>query len=196
MAKNSADLARKLYLYADGIDRANRQAVGQAAMFAKEQFIAGAVAAGLRRGGNLPSRGRAKWGARFEDLRKAAPGQVAALVKYVGPVHWAFWGTSPHIIAARKLATRRGARRRQAGLGAVAAFGGSNRGAFGRMGTRRGAKALTVPGASGPKAYAFHPGTAGRNTWPIVKNRVRNGAPKVFAPAHRGAMLRAGLGRP
>ena len=57
------------------------------------------------------------------------------------------------------------------------------------------AETITIPGANGPRAYAFHPGSKGRNTWPIVQNRVRRGAPKVFPAAYRRALLKAGLGR-
>lgn len=216
MAKSSADLADKLYRCARAIPRANREAVFQAALFAKGEFVDGGVAAGLRKGGNLPSSGGRKWGAGFDVKGEE---NATALVRYRGPVQWAFGGTGKHIIAAKLLTTRSGARSRQARLGAGSAFGGrgANRGVFGPMqinvnynrygsqrqqaksgrGLRRraGKKALTGMGADGPRAYAFHPGSSGRNAWPIVKNRVRRGAPKVFPAAYRGAMLRAGLGR-
>lgn len=195
----SRELAAKLYSLADGVGEANKKAVTQALMFAKEEFIAGGVAAGLRRGGALPSHGKARWGARFDEgavTKGSGRSNYMGLVRYVGPVHWAFGGTGRHIIAARRLGSRRKAQQLAPRLGAMAAFGGSNRGAFGQSRRKgRGAYALTVPGASTPRAYAFHPGMRGRNTWPIVKNRVRRGAPRVFPEAYRGAMYRAKFGR-
>lgn len=192
MAKNAAELADKFTRLATAIPRANAEATSNAALFAKDEFIKGGVAAGLRKGGNLPSSSRGRWGARY-DVKGAV--NATALVRYTGPVHWAFAGTRPHIIVARQLTTRTGGRRRQARVGAMAAFGGSNRGVFGSFrNVRRGAKALTVPGASTPRAYAFHPGQRGRNAWPIVKNRVKRGVPDVYPASYRRAILKAGFG--
>lgn len=195
----SRELAAKFYALADGVGKANKDAVTQVLLFAKEEFIKGGVAAGLRKGGNLPSHSKAKWGARFDE---GSVGKVSGRsnymgrVRYVGPVHWAFGGAGRHIIAARRLATRRKAQGLTGRIGATVAFGGSNRGVFGRRRTSgRGALAITVPGADGPRAYAFHPGMKGRNVWPVVKNRVERGAPKVFPAAYRGAMFRAKFGR-
>lgn len=198
-SRSSAELAGKFYDLATSIPKANREAAENAALFAKEEFIKGGQAAGLKKGGSLPSSSKARWGARYDIKGFQNP---SALVRYVGPVHWAFGGTSPHIIVARHLTTRTGARSKQDRIGAMAAFGGSNRGVFGQLKThtrkgraRRGKRALTIPGAGTPKAYAFHPGHRGRNAWPIVQNRVRRGAPDVFAPTYRRAIAKAGFGR-
>lgn len=192
-SRSAAELAGKFYTLARTVPDANRAGVENAALFAKEEFIKGGVAAGLRKGGSLPSSSGARWGARY-DLKGVA--NPSALIRYVGPVHWAFKGTKPHLITARRLTTRRGARSRTARIGAMAAFGGSNRGVFGSMrNVKRGKRALTIPGAATPKAYAFHPGSTGKNAWPIVRNRVRAGAPKVFTPAYRRALVQSGFGR-
>lgn len=198
-SRSSAELAGKFYKLASTIPAANRDAVENAALFAKEEFIKGGVAAGLKAGGNLPSHSKARWGARYDIKGFKNP---TALVRYVGPVHWAFGGTKQHIIVARHLASRTAARAKQDRIGAMAAFGGSNRGVFGALKThtrrgkmRAGKRALTIPGAGTPKAYAFHPGHRGRNAWPIVQNRIRLGAPKVFAPSYQRAIVKAGFGR-
>lgn len=212
-SRSSAELAGKFYDLAAAIPRANRDAVENAALFAKEEFIKGGVAAGLTPGGNLPRASKARWGARYDIKGFKNP---TALVRYVGPVHWAFKGTERHFIAARQLGNFRQGRRTkvvhgkkvkvrtrsaramrlEAQVGANAAFGGTNRGVFGSLrSVKNGKRALTIPGAGTPKAYAFHPGHRGRNAWPIVQNRIRLGAPKVFAPSYQRAIVKSGFGR-
>lgn len=192
-SRSAGELAGKFVKAASTIPRANAEATGEAALLGKTIFIEAAVAAGLREGGRLPSSRGSKWTARYD-----VKGQVhaTALLRYVGPVHWAFWGTSRHMIVARRLTTRTGARLRARRLGAMAAFGGSNRGAFGAMRDVRGGKqALSFAGSGGPKAYAFHPGMRGRNTWPVAKKKVAAVTPGAYKRAHRSALISAGFGR-
>ena len=162
------------------------------AMAIKSQWYSIAAANGLPRDGKVARR---KW--RISDStygkRKES---MTLIVSYDGPVHLVFGPTKRHIIVARRLTTRTGAKKRQARIGAMAAFGGSNRGVFGAMrpkvvdtrvfeATRGGGmvvsggkltvnsgkQALTVPsGSSTLRAYAFHPGTAGKDAvWPESK---------------------------
>ena len=172
--------------------RANKVGTDRAAWFAKEEFNAGLVAAGSGPGRKVAGK---KVAARY-DVKGVA--NATAMVRYSGPVHLLYSPTKAHFIGAKHLGTRSGMRARSVGVGVQAAFGGSNRGAFGQMMTttrrgrrRAGKKALVFGGSKGPKAYAFHPGTKGRNAWPIVKNRVERGAPEVWALAHRNALLDA-----
>ncbi len=190
---SAAQLAGKFAKAATIIPRANADATSEAALVGKGIFIEAAVAAGLREGGKLPSSRGSKWTARYD-----VKGQVhaTALLRYVGPVHWAFWGTRRHVIVARRLTTRTGARLRARRLGAMAAFGGTNRGAFGAMrDVRGGKKALAFAGSDGPKAYAFHPGMRGRNTWPLAKTKVAAATPAAYKRAHRSTLISAGFGR-
>jgi hypothetical protein len=173
-------MGAKVVGYAHTIPRTNRAGVEAAALFAKGVMVDGAVAAGLRRGGTLPAHGKAKWGARF-DVKGPANGPHHAFVRYVGPVHWAFGGTKPHVIGARRLGSRK----------AIAARAGTGQG-FGRMKNKRGAKALSTP--FGPRAYVNHPGMAGRNTWPATKKRVVAGSKKAWVAGHRTALRRTFTG--
>lgn len=227
MASRSAgELAAKFQKYAAVIPDTNAKAVGQSAQFAKEMMVRGAVAAGLRQGGALPKAGGARWGVRY-DIRGAK--NPTALVRYVGPVHWAFGGTEPHFMMASRYGNSRAGRRNvyangrttkqygrskrlsslEAEVGANVAFGGSNRGRFaalaakqanadakraGRGGRVRARKqALRTP--QGLRAYAFHPGARGRNTWPTTKRLIEERSPVVFVHAHRSALIRAGFGQ-
>lgn len=225
-SRSGAELAGKFYRAATILPAANRQAVEQAALFAKEEFIRGAVAAGLRQGGALPKASGARWGARYDVKGTRNP---TAMVRYVGPVHWAFSGTKPHTIVASQFGNfRAGTRREYANgrvervrarnrraealedeLGANLAFGGSGRGLFGdalsrtrsadakrlAKGRRLRARKRALKTPDGLRAYAFHPGHRGRNTWPAVKARIERGTPAVFADANRNALIRSGFGR-
>lgn len=209
-SRSGAELAGKLTRYATTIPRANREGVDRAAWFAKGEFDAGLRAAGSSSGGKLrtPGKGGQRLGARY-DIQGYQ--NATARVRYTGPVHLLFRPTKKHLIAAKHLGTRRGIAAKTAQIGANAAFGGSNRGAFGKLQKtanynrygsvrqqagkglrqRAGKQALVFGGSKGPKAYAFHPGTRGRNAWPVVKNRVARGAPKVWAQAHRNSLIDA-----
>jgi hypothetical protein len=111
------------------------------------------------------------------NYQLARTGAAQAVVKATGP--WPLFNntTTPHLILAQALGTRSTARRVQGRLGATVAFGGSGRRMFQGstreyVGSRRAIeegrarvakKAITTP--AGLRAYAFHPGTAGKRTW-------------------------------
>jgi hypothetical protein len=130
---------------------------------------------------------------------------ATTLVAFRGPVHLVFGDTKAHMIGARRLATRGGLKARSARLGANAAFGGSNRGAFGKLRaatvTNRGGitrefngkQALTIGGNLRP--YAFHPGTSGKaGTWPAAKEAAIRIGPEVYSTEYKLALAKAGLG--
>lgn len=207
-SRSAAELADKFSRLAAEVPHANRDAIKLTSKAAEGVFVAGAVRAGLRPGGNLPAHGRAKWGARsqlgtsgttsFIGSSTATGAHVAAMVTYVGPVHWAIYGTSGHIIGARGRGTRRQWKSRYGQSvirGAVGATGGRSRSKAkaldsGGYGVRkRGAKALSFGGRFA--TYATHPGANGRNTWPQTKKRVQELAPREFHRAHRDALRRA-----
>lgn len=193
-SRSAAELAGKLHRAADLL-AADRKAAEQVALFAKGEFVKGGVAAGLRPGGSLPSSGTSRWGASYEAHRiTASAGGNAFLVRYRGPVHWAFGGTKAHYVGAkgrfrsRKALRDLGSARREGGV-----FAGFGRGAL--QGTGRGAKALKLPG-NRFAAYAWVKGTTGRPAaWQATKKRVQVGAPRVYAPSVRRSLLSAGLGR-
>lgn len=181
-------MAGKFANLAVSVEATNRAAVARIADDGKEIMLRGAVAAGLRRGGTLPSHGSARWGARYDLKGTRNP---SALLRYTGPVHWALGGTSPHVIGARGRGTRRSWQRRYAVeqtnalLGLQGAKGSRARSlGSGRYGTRsKGAKALRFGGRFA--TYARHPGHRGRNTWPATKALVARNGQATFARMHR-----------
>jgi hypothetical protein len=205
MAKDVTDLVNKLQRTGQAIGQTNQSALTQIGVWGKGEMVKGAVAAGLRPGGALPKHTGAKWGARFETgaagqlMRRASAltnamtiggdvgtaGGVQAtssptiLLRYVGPVHWAFSGTRPHVILARAGMGR--ARRRRAFQGAAFLRAlGQDPGTSGVGGL------LRTP--YGPRPYVNHPGTKGRNTWPATKARLLVGAPRMWRQAQVGAI--------
>jgi len=130
---------------------------------------------------------------------------ATTLVSFRGPVHLVFGNTKQHTIGAKRLTTRGGLKARSTKLAANAAFGGSNRGAFGKMraatvtnkgGITRafnGKQALTIGGNL--RAYAFHPGTSGKTgTWPAAKAAAIRIGPEVYSTEYKLALAKAGLG--
>lgn len=139
---------------------------------------------------------------------------ATTLVEFRGPVHLVFASTKQHIIGAKLLGTRNSIRNKSRQIGANAAFGGSNRGAFGtfqkkvnynqygsvrqqaakgKLRTRAGKQALTIGGNL--RAYAFHPGTNGKTgTWPAAKAAAVKTGPEVYADEYRKALIKSGLG--
>jgi hypothetical protein len=191
-SRSAAELAGKFGRLAAEVPRANRDAVNASAFLGKQIMEQGAARAGLRKGGRLAG---AKWGARY-DIKGAD--NPTALLRYTGPVHWAFFGTRPHIIGARRRATRAAWRRRYANsvaYGLVGATGGRGGRArtlqSGRYGERGGKGALALRFGGRFAMYATHPGTKGNNTWPQTKARIVKAAPREFQRAHREAVKRA-----
>jgi hypothetical protein len=139
---------------------------------------------------------------------------ATTLVSFRGPVHFVFGNTKQHIIGAKLLGTRNSIRNKAGKIGATSAFGGSNRGAFGKMQkkvnynqygsvrqqaakgqlrTRAGKQALTIGGNL--RAYAFHPGTGGKTgTWPAAKAAAIRIGPEVYSTEYKLALAKAGLG--
>jgi hypothetical protein len=130
---------------------------------------------------------------------------ATTLVSFRGPVHLVIGNTKQHTIGAKRLTTRGGLKARSTKLGANAAFGGSNRGAFGKLRaatvTNRGGitrafngkQALTIGGNL--RAYAFHPGTHGKTgTWPAAKAAAIRIGPEVYSTEYKLALAKAGLG--
>lgn len=103
-------------------------------------------------------------------------------VKYTGPAHLIDKPTSQHFIGAKSLGTRGSLKGKARRVGAVAAFGGSNRGAFGsHRRTKNGKRALTIGG--NVRAYAFHPGTKGKRFFQKAKKKSYDKLPAVYARA-------------
>ena len=171
------------------VPRAQRQANEQAARAIKPLWFA---QAGLSSGSTIAGR---KVSIRDDT---AGTAHVTTLIRWQGPVHLVEGPTAKHFIGARHLGTRGSLRAKSRRVGATAAFGGSNRGAFGsflstttRRGvtrTRRGKKALTIGGNL--RAYAFHPGTKGRRFWAKNKATARTVATTVYKQAALPSMLR------
>jgi hypothetical protein len=212
MAKDVADLARKCFSYGGAVARADQTSLTQIGVWGKGVMLGGGAAAGLRPGGALPSKsgGRGgRWGARFEDgsagglLRKAAwssttaittGGQIGTtgavrndsrksiLLRYVGPVHWQFFGTQPHIITPKSGGGRKRRGRRAQGAAFLRALGQD-------ASMTKGGGLLRTP--YGPRPWVFHPGTTGKNTWPATKAQLTTGAPRMWVHAQKGALLSA-----
>ena len=139
---------------------------------------------------------------------------ATTLVAFRGPVHFVFGNTKQHIIGAKLLGTRNSIKTKAGRIGATAAFGGSNRGVFGKMQkkvnyniygsvrqqaatgklrTRAGKQALTIGGNL--RAYAFHPGTHGdTGVWPAAKAAAIRIGPDTYADEYRKALIKSGFG--
>lgn len=188
-SSSAAEVADKFGRLALSIQRGKRTTVTDAALVVKDEFVAGMKRAGVTPGVSKIAGGKAN--ARF-DIKGA--GNPTALVKYRGAFHLVENDTKRHFIGARKLGTRRGLAGRAREVGVNAAFGGSNRGAFGSLRqVKNGKRALTVGGNL--RAYAFHPGTRGKNTWPETKRRSADAAVKTLKSGMRTNMIKAGFGR-
>jgi hypothetical protein len=205
-SRSASELAGKFSRLAAEVPEANRLAVNRSAQLGKEVMLQGAVKAGLRRGGALPSHGKARWGVKtqlgtsgrtsFIGSSSATGAHVAAMLSYTGPVHWAIYGTQDHVIGARGRGGRAAFRRRYARSKANALVGltggkgsrGQTLGS-GRYRTGKGALALAFGGRFA--TYATHPGSRGNNTWPETKRRIQTAAPREFRKAHRDAIRRA-----
>lgn len=178
-----AQFAAKCQRITTTIPRAQRQANEQAARALKPAWFA---EAGLSPGSRIAGR--------KVSIIDSTVGieRVTTMLRWQGPVHLVEGDTAPHVIAARRLATRAGARRRL--LGSRAEFGGSVRGAFGAgRSVKRGKRALTI----GPnvRAFAFHPGTRGRRFWARNKASAHRITTTVYKQAALPAVLReAGFG--
>jgi len=166
---------------------------------AKNIFLASAASAGAA--GKTVSGKRKPIGARYDlkGKRTKGLGQGQMIVTYTGPAHLLNNPTSRHFIGARRLGSRRRLAGRAARVGATAAFGGSNRGAFGALlaaerTTRSGAvrsngKAALTIGAN-LRAYAFHPGTKGKHFFEAAREIVERTAPATFGRAQLTEPLR------
>lgn len=176
---------------------ATRAAAGSVGMEIKTAWLGIGAQHGAKPGGKIARR---KWNVGYNVM-----GGTGATVKveFRGPIHLLFMPTKPHIIGAKLLGTRNSIRSKQGRIGATAAFGGSNRGVFGKkqikvnynqygsvrqqamkgvLRTREGKHALTIGGNL--RAYAFHPGTKGERTaWPEAKAAALRIAPVGYGKA-------------
>lgn len=133
--------------------------------------------------GRRPSGKRKAIGVRYNV--RARPGGGFAVINYVGPAHLINNPTEQHFIGPSAFGSRSTLAQAGRGIGAVTAFGGSARGLLTglnqsrRRRGRRGARALTIGGNL--RAYAFHPGTPGKQFFQHAKVRAIATAPEVYA---------------
>lgn len=111
------------------------------------------------------------------------PGNVGAVVALNE-------GADPHIIGPRGLGTRNQFRRRAAEISARSVFGGSARGAVGRVRNGRGARALKISGDF--SAYAFHPGMAGFGFISDALKKAPQAAAETWLRAKRRELTKGG----
>jgi hypothetical protein len=172
------------------------------ALHTKKLMESSAASAGAL--GRTPAGRRKPIGVRYDFKGRGntlGVGQV--IVTYTGPAHLLNNPTRPHVIAAKRLRLGRSrtasGRRRAERLGATLAFGGSTSGFFGALGpaqttTRSGAvrsggkRALTI--GANLRAYAFHPGTAGKGFFQKARTAAVASAPRVYAKAGLTAPLK------
>ena len=191
VSSSPRELAAKLDRF--GKDMGNvRVPLEATALHVKGLFQASAASAGAL--GKSPAGKRKVIGARYDFKNRKTVGLAAGsvVITYTGPAHLLNNPTAPHFIGARRLGSRRRLSGMSARVGATAAFGGSNRGAFGgllpaervtRSGAVRsgGKRALTI--GSNLRAYAFHPGTRGKGFFQRAKAAAEATAPRVYARA-------------
>jgi hypothetical protein len=188
---------------------AKKQGANKAGMAVKTAWLGIAQA----QGGITPANkiARRKWNVGY-DVQGGM--NATTLVSFRGPVHFVFGDTKQHIIGAKLLGTRNSIKNKSGRIGATAAFGGSNRGVFGKMQkkvnynqygsvrqqaakgvlrTRAGKQALTIGGNL--RAYAFHPGTGGKTSvWPAAKAAAIRIGPDTYAREYKLALAKAGFG--
>ena len=184
---------------------ATRAAAGSVGMEVKTAWLGIAAQHGAKVGGKIARR---KWNVGYDV--KGGTG-ATTLVSYRGPIHLLYLPTKQHIIGAKLLGTRNSIRSKQRLIGVNAAFGGSNRGVFGKkqikvnynqygsvrqqamkgtLRTRDGKHALTIGGEL--RAYAFHPGTKGEVTaWPESKAAARRIAPAGYGHAVKAELAKS-----
>lgn len=191
MAKSAAELSLKFTRLATTFPRANREAVENAALAAKEDFEAAYSSAGIRPR-QTKIAGREWRGVRY-DVKGAT--NATAIIRATRPIHLVDNPTKPHFIAAKGLGGSRRSRTGRAkairtggALSALGTFGGGPSGFGGLRGGGKGAKALKVP--FGYRAYVFHPGTAGKGVFKRTKPKVARAMPRVFAASHRTSLAK------
>lgn len=182
VSKTGVELAAKFYAAARAVDAGKKAGVTEAAFDVKAILEASAAGAGLVKGSKLAG---VKWRGVVFDIKGTT--NPVALVRAAGPAHLHNNPTAPHFIGAKLLGTRGSLKGKSRRVGATAAFGGSNRGAFGAARElKRGSRALVIPGVESPRAYAFHPGTSGKGWWQRGMRRV----PKAAVEAYRAGFRR------
>lgn len=181
MASSAADLVRKLDRLATTVDRGKTAAIGETAMVVKAEMLLGPSRSGIRPTTRIAG---AKWGVGFELKPKWA------LVSYRGPLHWAEWGTQAHVIGAKQLGSRASIRN-AAGFRTAS---GSTRGAFGGARGGKGKRALVIPGAATPKAWAWHPGARARPFWDATRKRAQESGSDEYRRVLNRQIRKSGFG--
>lgn len=179
-------LAGKLEKFA-GEMRDSDRALNTVGMAGKGIYLSHAAKAGVL--GSKIAGKRKAIGAGYDRTRKGN----GVMVFYKGPAHLVNSPTKQHFIGAKRLGTRKGFNARAARVGAMAAFGGSNRGAFGSLRQiRNGKRALLIGGDYA--AYAFHPGTAGKGFHARARAECEQRLPGVAGRASITGPLKAIFG--
>jgi hypothetical protein len=178
---SSTQLAAKCYRAGTELHGANRAAVAQAALTAKQTMLAGAAAVGLRPGAPLPRHRKTKWGVGFDILGVANP---TARVRARGPYWWIDRGTKPHVILPRR------ARQARRGIAVVSALtGAAVSGAAGMTSGSRSNAVLRTPW--GPRRWVQHPGAPARPFVTPTMTMIRREIPAVIRAAQRRALISA-----
>ncbi len=177
---SGAQLGAKFMKLAEGLSDTTipLNATGLAGKKIFESAAAGTGALGVK-----PAGKRKAINARY-DLMKSAPGGGAVVIAYIGPARLLNNPTAQHFIAASAFGSRKTLAGAGTGIGAVTAFGGSARGMLtGLKGARRrrkaGKRALTIGG--GLFAYAFHPGTPGKQFFQFAEKTAVTKLPSIYA---------------
>lgn len=205
---NVAGFVKKCQNVQNTFPDAKKQGANKAGLAVKTAWLGIAQS----QGGITPSNkiARRKWNVGY-DVQGGM--NATTLVSFRGPVHFVFGNTKQHIIGAKLLGTRNSIRNKSKSIGVNAAFGGSNRGAFGKMQkkvnfnqygsvrqqaakgvlrTRTGKQALTIGGNL--RAYAFHPGTNGKSgVWPAAKAAAIRIGPETYADEYKKALIKSGF---
>ncbi|MEI7655664.1 MAG: hypothetical protein WCJ22_02680, partial [Actinomycetes bacterium] len=194
--KDVAAFVKKCQNVQNTFPDAKKEAANKAGMAVKTAWLGIAqTQAGITPANKIARR---KWNVGY-DVQGGM--NATTLVEFRGPVHFVFGNTKQHIIGAKLLGTRNSIKNKSGRIGATAAFGGSNRGAFGKMQkkvnynqygsvrqqaakgkmrTRAGKQALTIGGNL--RAYAFHPGTGGKTgAWPAAKAAAIRIGPETYS---------------
>jgi len=202
-SRSAGELAKKIHTAATVLPKELRKGVFDSSMETKRIFLEEAANAGLRPGQRMSGVGKrgAAWGVGFDIKGETDP---TSIVRFRGPVHLVNNPSRPHIIAP-KVTFRQGdfGRRSRSGksrarikasrivaaeqlIGLLTGSSASGSVNFGR-------RAVSTP--QGPRRYAKHPGTGGKDFWTPAKLRAFKATPRITSRALRRSLYYGGLGR-
>lgn len=185
MAKSAAELARMFERAASQVPATVNETGTKSAQRTKAIYIAGAGTAGLVPGRRMRGVGKkgAAWGVGYETA--GTGGDQTWIVRFRGPVHLVNNNTSPH----RILGASAKADLKQQGKALIQALTGKK--VKGVKTKVKQPKGLQMPW--GWRAYASHPGTAGKDFFRPADDFARSEVKRIVGASRRELLMRGGF---